>query len=79
MEGGFTEGTAVCKVFLGHTWASLVAQMVESACSVGDTGLIPGLGRSPEERNGSLLQSSCLGNPMHKEAWWVGYRTYLFP
>ena len=32
----------------------------ESACSVGDPGLIPGLGRSPGEGNGSPLQYSCL-------------------
>ena len=34
-----------------------------------DTGLIPGLGRSPEERNGYSLQYSCLGNPVDREAW----------
>ena len=28
----------------------------ESACSVGDPGLIPGLGRSPAEGNGNPLQ-----------------------
>ena len=39
-----------------HLWASLVAQMVkENACSVGDLGLIPGLGRSPGEGNGYPL------------------------
>ena len=27
-----------------------------------DTGLIPGLGRSPGEGNGNPLQYSCLGN-----------------
>ena len=32
-------------------------------------GLIPGLGRSPKEGNGNLLQYSCLENPMDKEAW----------
>ena len=32
----------------------------------GDAGLIPGLGRSPEERNGNPLQYSCLGNPMDR-------------
>ena len=32
----------------------------ESACNVGDLGLIPGLGRSPGEGNGSPLQYSCL-------------------
>ena len=35
-----------------------------SACSAGDPGLIPGLGRSPGEGNGNPLQHSCLGNPM---------------
>ena len=31
----------------------------ESACNVGDVGLIPGLGRSSGEGNGSPLQYSC--------------------
>ena len=39
--------------------------------SVGDTGSIPGLGRSPGEGNGNTLQSSCLENPMDKGAWWA--------
>ena len=41
----------------------------ESACSVGDLGLIPGLGRSPGEGNGNPLQYSCLGNPTDGGAW----------
>ena len=36
----------------------------ESACSVGDLGSIPGLGRSPGEGNGNPFQYSCLENPM---------------
>ena len=36
--------------------------------NAGDTALIPGLGRSPGEGNGNLLQYSCLGNPMDREA-----------
>ena len=40
-----------------------------SAYSVGDMGLIPGLGRSPGEGNGSLLQYSCLEDPMDGGAW----------
>ena len=36
----------------------------ESACSSGDPGLIPGLGKSPGERNGYPLQYSGLENPM---------------
>ena len=36
----------------------------ESACNAGDPGLIPGLGRSPGERNGYPLQYSCLESEM---------------
>ena len=44
----------------------------KSACNEGDTGdtsPIPVLGRPPGEGNGNPLQYSCLGNPMHREAW----------
>ena len=41
----------------------------EPACSVGDPGSIPRLGRSPGEGNGKSLQYSCLENPMDGEAW----------
>ena len=34
----------------------------------GDTGLIPGLGRSPGKENGNPFQNSCLGNPMDRGA-----------
>ena len=34
----------------------------ESACTVGDLGAIPGLGRSPGEGNGYALQCSGLEN-----------------
>ena len=37
--------------------------------NAGDTGSIPGSGRSPREGNGSPLQYSCLGNPMDRGAW----------
>ena len=37
----------------------------ESACNVGDLGLIPGLGRSPGEGNGYPLQYSGLENSMN--------------
>ena len=40
----------------------------ESASNAGDTGLIPGLGRFPGERNGNPLQYSCLGNPTDRGA-----------
>ena len=37
--------------------------------NAGDSGLIPGSGRSPGEGNGNPLQYSCLGNPMDRGAW----------
>ena len=40
----------------------------ESACSAGDTGSIPGLGRSAGEGNGNPVQYSRLGNSMDREA-----------
>ena len=42
----------------------------ESACTVGDPGLGPGLGRSSEEGNSNPFQYPCLGNPMGRGAWW---------
>ena len=41
----------------------------ESACSAGDPGLIPGLGRSPGEGNSNTLQDSSLENSMDRGAW----------
>ena len=44
----------------------------ESFCSVGDTGdtgLIPGSGRSPGGGNGNPLKYSCLENNMNRGAW----------
>ena len=40
-----------------------------SAYNVGDSGLIPELGRSPGKRNGNPLQYSCLENFMDRGAW----------
>jgi len=40
-----------------------------SVCNPRDPGLIPGLGRSPGEGNGSALQYFCLENPMDGGAW----------
>ena len=44
----------------------------ESSCSMGDMGLIPGLGRSPGGGHGNPLQYSCLENP-HGQRNLVGY------
>ena len=43
----------------------------ESACDVGDQGLIPGSGRSPGRGNGNPLQYSYLENSMDRGAWWA--------
>jgi len=37
--------------------------------NAGDTGLIPGLGRSSGGGNGNPLQYSCLENPMDRGGW----------
>ena len=37
----------------------------------GDTGSIPGSGRSPGEGHGYPLQYSCLENSMDRVAWWT--------
>ena len=49
----------------------------ESACNVGDLGLIPGLGSSPGGEHGNPLEYSCLNNPQGRVAWqaaksWTG-------
>ena len=41
----------------------------EYACNAGDLGSIPGLGRSPGEGSGCLLQYSCLENTMDRGPW----------
>ena len=54
--GGFPDGSVL---------KNLPANMEDA----GDTGSIPGLGRSPGEGNGNTLQFSCLENPKDKGAW----------
>ena len=41
----------------------------ESSCSAGDTGSIPGLGKSPGGGNDKPLQYSCLKSPMDRGVW----------
>ena len=52
----------------GITGCSVVKILPTTA---GDTGLIPGSGRSPREGSDNLLQYSCLGNSMDRRAWWA--------
>ena len=46
----------------------------ESTCNAidtGDTGSVPGSGRSPGEGNGNPLQYFCSENPMDRGVWWA--------
>ena len=62
-------------VQLSHPLGSLVAQLIkESACNVGDLGLIPGLGRSPGEGKGYPLQYSGLESSMDYLVYGVAKR-----
>ena len=47
----------------------MVKNLPASAGDTGDTGSVPGSGRSPGEGNGNVLQYSCLGNPIDRRAW----------
>ena len=55
-----------------HSGAFQMALVLKNQpANAGDVGSIPGSGRSPGGGNGSLLQYSCLKNPMDKGAWWA--------
>ena len=49
----------------GFLSGSVVKNLPAYAGTAGDMGLISGLGRYPEEGNGTPLQYSCLGNTMN--------------
>ena len=51
--------------------ALVVKNLPANAGDVRDGGSIPGLGRFPGGGHGNPLQSSCLENPMDREAWWA--------
>ena len=52
--------------------APVVRNLPTNAGEAWDVGSIPGLGRSPKEGNGNLLQYPCLKNPMDRRAWpWI--------
>ena len=50
---------------------SVVKNSPINAGTAGDTGSIPGLGRSPGGGNGKPLWYLCLENSMDRGAWWV--------
>ena len=49
--------------------ALVVKNLPANTEDIRDTGLIPGLGRSPGEGNANSVQYSCLENPMDRGAW----------
>ena len=59
----------------GYCWCqsfpygSVVKNPPDKAGDPGDSGSIPGLGRSPGQGNGNPLQYSYLGNPVDRGAW----------
>ena len=51
----------------------MVKNLPANVGDIRDMGVIPGLGRSPGERNGYPLQYSCLENSMDRERSLAGY------
>ena len=55
-------------VLTGFSGGSVIKNLPVNA---GDSGLIPGLGKTPGEGNGNTLQYSCPENPMERGTWWA--------
>ena len=55
--------------FACYRWASLVAHKSTYQCR--RHGFNLWVRRSPGRGNGNPLQHSCLGNPLHRGAWWA--------
>ena len=47
----------------------MVKNLLAKAGDIGDTGLIPGTGKSHGGGNDNPLQYSCLENPMDRRTW----------
>ena len=56
-------------ILLGFPDGSVVKNAPVTTGDAGNTGLIPGSGRSPGGGNGNPLQYSCLENSMDRAAW----------
>ena len=73
---GETNSPEIPRLCLGQAVSHLMESGSDSkkcACNAGDSGSIPGSGRSPGEGNGNppILQYSCLENPMDRGVWWA--------
>ena len=58
-------GKSVCELM------AVSLSLFLTVCNSGDPGLIPGLGRSPVEENGTPLQNSRLESSIDRGAWWT--------
>ena len=75
-ESSLAVGSWIHKLCLHivESWGSQLALVVKNPpVSAGDTGSVPGLGRSPGGGNGNTLQYSCLGNCIDRGAWLADY------
>ena len=71
-QGRRSQSVAGPRVIHGASQVALVVKNLSTnAGDVRDVGLVPGLGRSPGEGNGSLLQYSCLEESMDRGVWWA--------
>ena len=61
----------ISSAFPGFPGGTVVTNLPDSTRNMRDTGLIPGLGRSPRIGNSNPLQYFCLENPIDREAWWA--------
>ena len=69
-HGSRSQPVADPRVIHGASQVAIVIKNLSTnAGDVRDVGSIPGLGRSPGEGNGSLLQYSCLEDSMDRGAW----------
>ena len=59
----------VFKVVIEFVTILLLAQMIKTACKAGDSGWIPGSGRSPGEGTSYPRQYFCLESSMDGGAW----------
>ena len=58
-----------CSLLWGFPGGLVVKNLPANSGDAGDSGSIPGWGRSPGGGHGNPLQYSCLGNPMDRGAW----------
>ena len=59
----------ICKYYRPSQLALVVKNLPTNVGDLRDTGLIPVLGRPPEEGKGNPFQYFCLENPMYRGDW----------